>query len=135
VISRCWLAYQNGLGHMQAASSFAGTETRGQLDFSARYNYKSSPAVVARGMLGMLHWDATEVLPNVRVPVLTIAGDQDSTTLPNASERMQKEISAAELKVIHQGAHLGVLEQNEQYDREIARFADRCLGGTSGPSP
>ena len=33
-----WLGYQSGLTHLQtASSSFAGTETREQLDFASRY--------------------------------------------------------------------------------------------------
>lgn len=122
-----WLAYQNGLAHLQAMSSFAGTETRGQLDFAAQYNYKSSPAVIARGLLGMLHWDATDTLPTVAVPVLLIAGDQDTTTLPQASEQMQKAMPLAHLQVMRPAAHLGVLERNQQYNYEIARFAEQCL--------
>lgn len=58
-----WLSYENGLAYVQnAESSFAGSETRGQLDLVSRYQFESSLAVVARGTLAMLHWDATPVL-------------------------------------------------------------------------
>jgi pimeloyl-ACP methyl ester carboxylesterase len=76
-----WLGYQSGLIHLQtASSSFAGTETREQLDFASRYYYRSSRAVVARGTLGMLHWDASDVLDRIPVPVLIVSGDQDTTS-------------------------------------------------------
>ncbi len=88
-----WLGYQSGLIHLQtASSSFAGTETREQLDFASRYYYRSSPAVVARGTLGMLHWDASDVLDRITVPVLIVSGDQDTTTLPVASDHMSAKI-------------------------------------------
>lgn len=121
-----WLSYENGLAQIQAKSSYAGTETRGQLDFAAAYNYKSSTAVIARGMLGMLHWDATSTLPNIRVPVLILDGEQDTTTLPEASQQMQQSIPNAVLRPMQPAAHLGVLERNAEYNAEIARFVDRC---------
>ncbi|MFL6464947.1 MAG: alpha/beta fold hydrolase [Bryobacteraceae bacterium] len=123
-----WLSYENGTAHlMNAHSSFAGSETRGQLDLVSRYQYESSPAVVARGTLGMFHWDATPVLPRVKVPVLIIVGQQDTTTLPSASEHMQNTIPQAELKKISPSAHYGLLEQNERYDAAVAQFASACL--------
>jgi pimeloyl-ACP methyl ester carboxylesterase len=78
-----WLSYQNGSAYLlNAQSSFAGSETRGQIDLVSQYQYRSSPAVVARGTLAMFHWDATPVLPHVNTPVLIIVGQQDITTFP-----------------------------------------------------
>ena len=58
-----WLSYENGLAYVQNAhGSFAGSETRGQVDLVSRYQFESSPAVVACGTLAMFHWDATPVL-------------------------------------------------------------------------
>jgi len=89
-----WLSYQNGLAQLlNAQSSFAGSETRGQLDLVSRYQYRSSPAVVARGTLPMFRWDATPVLPHVNAPVLIIVGQQDTTTLPSASSVRKKQES------------------------------------------
>lgn len=123
-----WLSYQNGFSHVMAASSsFAGTETREQLDYSASRNYEASPAVVARGMLAMLHWDATPVLPGVHTQTLILEGQQDTTTVPAASEFMRTTMPAAELRTVDRAAHLGVLEQNQLYNREIRRFAETCL--------
>ena len=123
-----WLSYQNGLAQIQnAESSFAGSETRGQIDFVSRYMFESSPAVVARGTLAMFHWDATPVLPHVNAPVLILVGQQDTTTLPSASEYMQRSMPHAELKLVNPSAHYGLLEQNDTYDAAIARFASTCL--------
>jgi len=119
-----WLAYRSGLLQMYlASSSFAGTETRSQLDYAAGTYARSSPSVVALGTLAMLHWDASEVLGQVNVPVLIITADQDTTTLPRASEHMKQRIPNAQLTVIHPAAHLGVLERNAEYNRGIAEFA------------
>ena len=86
-----WLAYRSGLAHLQlAAQSFAGNETWNQLDHMASYAYRSSPNVVARGALAMLQWDGTDALGKITVPTLVIAGAQDTTTLPSASDRMAR---------------------------------------------
>ncbi len=72
-VVRClnWLSYQNGLAQLyNAHSSFGGSETLGQIDFVSEFQYRSSPAVVARGTLAMFHWDATPALQHVNTPVL-----------------------------------------------------------------
>jgi len=123
-----WLSYQNGMAQlMNAHSSFAGSETKGQLDLVSRYQYESSPAVVARGTLAMFHWDATPVLPHVNAPVLILVGEQDTTTLPIASEFMHKTMPSAELQIINPSAHYALLEQNEKVDSAIAQFASAHL--------
>jgi pimeloyl-ACP methyl ester carboxylesterase len=123
-----WLSYQNGSAQLyNAHSSFAGSETRGQVDFVSQFQYRSSPAVIARGTLAMFHWDATPVLPRVNTPVLIVVGDQDTTTVPAASERMQQSIPRARLQRINPSAHYSLLEQNQTVDAAIAQFASTVL--------
>jgi pimeloyl-ACP methyl ester carboxylesterase len=123
-----WLSYQNGFAQLyNAHSSFAGSETRGQVDFVSQFQYRSSPAVVARGTLAMFHWDATPVLPHVNTPVLILVGDQDTTTVPAASERMQQSIPGARLQRVNAAAHYSLLEQNGTVDAALAQFASSVL--------
>jgi pimeloyl-ACP methyl ester carboxylesterase len=123
-----WLSYHNGFAQLyNAHSSFAGSETQGQVDFVSQFQYRSSPAVVARGTLAMFHWDATPVLPHVNTPVLILVGDQDTTTLPAASERMQQSIPSARLQRINPGAHYSLLEQNGTVDAALGQFASSVL--------
>lgn len=125
-----WLGYQSGLVQLQtASSSFAGQETREQLDFASRYYYRSSPAVVARGTLGMLHWDASDVLSRITVPVLIVSGDQDTTTLPSASDHMSSTIPVNSRVAVNPAAHLGPIEQHAQYNSAIETFATAHLSG------
>ena len=73
------MSYLNGSALLSTKSSgFAGTETWEELDFVARFQLQASPAVMARGMLGMLRYDATAVLKAINVPALVLAGDRDS---------------------------------------------------------
>jgi pimeloyl-ACP methyl ester carboxylesterase len=129
-----WLAYQSGLAHLQlAAQSFAGAETWDQLDEMARFAYRSSPRVVAKGVLAMLHWDGSDVLPQINVPTLIISGEQDVTTLPSASDRMQRDIPSATRVSISPAAHLGPVEQYRQYAAAIAQFAGKAYGELGTP--
>jgi len=66
----------------------------------------------------MFRWDATPVLARVNTPVLIIVGQEDTTTLPSASEYMRSTMPHAQLKVVNSSAHYGLLEQNESYDAE-----------------
>lgn len=64
-----WLSVLNGSAHRSCErESSAGTETRGQLDFITSYSATSPPDVIARGMLAMFKYDATETLKRIPSP-------------------------------------------------------------------
>jgi pimeloyl-ACP methyl ester carboxylesterase len=118
-----WLAYRSGLAHLQLArQSFAGNETWGQLDHMASYAYRSSPGVVSQGVLGMLQWDGSDVLKTISVPTLIVSGNEDVTTLPLASDRMERDIAMANRISVPGAAHLGPVEQHELYADAIRTF-------------
>jgi pimeloyl-ACP methyl ester carboxylesterase len=120
-----WLAYQSGLAHIQMArQSFAGAQTWQQLDHMASYAWRSSPHVIARGVLAMLHWDASDVLARVKVPTLIISGEQDITTLPVASDRMERDIPSARRLRVSPAAHMGPVEQHDRYAQALTSFAN-----------
>ena len=122
------LSYLNGSAHRSTArQSFAGTQTRQQVEFVTRCVLHTSPAVLARGMLGMLRYDATATLPTIGVPVLIVAGDQDTTTLPDASTFMQAAIPDAQLTTLAPAKHQGLLEHHAQFAQRVAAFCDACL--------
>jgi pimeloyl-ACP methyl ester carboxylesterase len=55
-----WMSYLNGSALLSTKSSgFAGTETWEELNFVTGLQLQASPAVLARGMFGMLRYDAT----------------------------------------------------------------------------
>ena len=123
-----WLSYHEGLLYLSnARSSFDGTETRGQLDLVSRYQFVSSPAVVARGTLAMFHWDMTPELPKITVPALLIVGKDDTTTLPEASVTMAKTIPQGRLQLLQVGRHYSLLESNKAVDSAIVNFANALL--------
>src|SRR4029077_20902959 len=105
------MSYLNGSAFLSTKSSgFAGKETWEELDFVTRFQLQASPAVMARGMLGMLRYDATAVLKDVNVPALVVAGDRDSVCKSEASERMRRDIPDAQLTRLVPAKHMGLIE-------------------------
>lgn len=122
-----WLSYWNGSTHASTErSSFSGNETRGQLDFIASYSPRSSPAVIARGMLGMLKYDATSTLPTLEMPTLIITAEDDSVCLPAASETMRAAIPDAELFSFPKARHSALLERHTDFNRMVDEFMKKC---------
>lgn len=124
------LSYLNGSAHRHTeSSSLSGRETRGQLEYLTRYFLTSSPAVVARGFLAMFRYDATDVLPAVRVPTLIVAGDRDTQCLPDASAEMAATIPGARLVTLSDAKHAGVFEHHRDFHAHVEAFAEACLAG------
>jgi pimeloyl-ACP methyl ester carboxylesterase len=122
-----WLSYFNGLLHLSVElSGFTGTETRGQLDFSALLSALSWPGVLARGTLAMFRFDETATLSKINVPVLLIAGASDIATRPAASIRMKAELPQADFIALKPGGHMCLMEQNQQFSEVVRAFSSIC---------
>jgi pimeloyl-ACP methyl ester carboxylesterase len=118
-----WLSYRNGFAHLATKfGSFAGRETWAQVDYVARCQTKASPAVLARGMLGMMDYDASRTLTGISVPSLVVAGDSDSTTTPEASETIQRSIPRAKLVALSPAKHMGLVEHHERFAGVVRDF-------------
>ena len=119
-----FLSYLNGSLHTSNDRQvFCGTESRGQLDWICRFMIKAWPGVLARGMLGMFRYDATETLGTIPVPALVIAGDRDETTQPDASMVMAESIPKAELVSLTPGKHMGLIEHHARWNELVDTFA------------
>jgi len=131
-----WLAYANGTIHLiNKSSSFAGRETWRQVDFSARFQPRACPAVLARGMLGMFHYTATGVLGRIATPTLIVAGDRDTTTKPSASHAMHESIHGSQLLELAPAKHLGLIEHHADFAAALARFCEGAAVGSPTPTP
>ena len=119
-----WMSYLNGSSHLTTKrTSFGGAEMWEQVDFAALFQAKASPAVLARGMLGMMRYDASETLRRIDVPALVIAGEIDPVCKPDASERMSRDIPEAELRTLPLAKHLGFIEHHETFAELVQEFA------------
>jgi len=67
---------------------------------------------------------AQDLLPQVGVPTLVMAGERDSFTPPQVSQAMAEAIPGAELEIIAGASHLAPLEQRDLFRERIFRFVD-----------
>lgn len=65
---------------------------------------------------------AEDLLPQVKVPTLIIAGARDSFTPPFLAEAMAEAIPGAELLLLERGTHVASIEQHDLVDARIAAF-------------
>lgn len=70
---------------------------------------------------------AEDLLPEVRVPALVVAGDRDSFTPPALSEAMVELMPRAELLMIAGGTHVAPLEHRELVGERVRDFVRRLL--------
>jgi pimeloyl-ACP methyl ester carboxylesterase len=68
---------------------------------------------------------AEDMLPSVKVPVLVVAGDHDSFTPPQLSERMAEALPNSELVMLPGGTHVAPLEHHERVALEIEKFLQK----------
>jgi pimeloyl-ACP methyl ester carboxylesterase len=123
-----WVGYLNGTLHGSSKQSgFAGHETSDQVDWATRCMAKAWPGVAARGMLGMLDYDATDTLPTIAVPALVVPGDQDGLCTPDASQHMARTIPTAQLATLAPARHMGLVEHHERFAQLVDDFAQSCV--------
>jgi pimeloyl-ACP methyl ester carboxylesterase len=128
-----WLSYLNGSAHIQSAlTGFTGHETRGQLDFTARYTPLYSPGVLARGTLATFDFDETAALPAIDVPTLIVTGHLDRVLVPEASVRIRDLIPTAQLEILRPAGHMGLLEQHARFNEIVAQFSTACFSRGHG---
>lgn len=119
-----WLSYYNGTAYLATKwSGFAGTESGEQVAFATSFQPHASPAVLAHGMFGMLQYDATATLPTIGIPTLVVPGDRDPVCLPEASERMHREVVSSQLTPLTPAKHMGLLEHQERVVELVRTFA------------
>ena len=66
--------------------------------------------------------DASEILPQIDVPTLVIAGDRDLFTPRSQAERMARRIPGAEIMVVPGGTHYVAVEYPELVNLRIEKF-------------
>ena len=118
------LSYLNGSAHLSTLQSgFAGNETWEQVEHLTRLGVNAWPAVLARGMFGMLRYDATATLKTIPVPTLVIAGDRDPVCKPETSDRMRQDIAGSQRAVLHPARHMGLIEHHKRFAEVVGQFA------------
>ena len=118
-----WMSYFNGnMLIMTRFMTFAGTQTAKQLDFTSFLSAMAPPSITARGVLGMFHYDATNVLDHINVPTLVIGAESDRLTKMEASETMRNSIPKASLLTLSPAGHMGFVERHAEVNDGVANF-------------
>lgn len=90
------------------------------------------PRVFLRMVDTMADHDLTDFLPDIRVPVLIVAGEKDLFTPLHRSHKMHELIPNSELIVLPEGSHAAIVEHPETIERRVDRFlAERVFVGQS----
>ena len=71
---------------------------------------------------------AADLLPNVDVPVLVIAGDRDTFTPPRYAEEMAAALPKGELLMVAGGTHAVPIERHELVRDRVQRFLRERVG-------
>lgn len=130
-----WLArlmnfasYLNGSQYLvHRVTGFGRFATRQNLDHVSRLSTKNDPGVGARGILGVMRWDAAEMPAKLHAPTRAVVGEHDLITRPDGSRFLAETAPDAELLVMDGCGHMGLLERPEDYARAIGDFADRVF--------
>jgi 3-oxoadipate enol-lactonase len=86
----------------------------------------TKPEGAAAALRGMaVRSNQTELLTEIRVPVLILVGSEDAITPPADSRLMQSRIEGSRLEMIEGAGHVSNLERPEQFNRALLTF----LGG------
>ena len=85
----------------------------------------ANPEGVARALIAMRDRpDSTATLPDIEVPVLALAGEEDTLTPVAEARRIAESVPRGRLVVIPGAGHLSNLESPEAFHRELATFLD-----------
>lgn len=103
------------------------TIVRSYLDHAAALD----PRMVLRIAAGMHAHDATDVLQQIAVPALIVAGAKDPFTPPSQAVRMAALVQDATLRTVPNGTHGTILEYPEVVNGWILDFLDRVAPTTS----
>jgi pimeloyl-ACP methyl ester carboxylesterase len=71
---------------------------------------------------------AVDLLPQVRVPALVVAGERDGFTPPALSRQMAESIPGSELFIVRGGSHTAPLERPAEVDEIVRDFLTRRVG-------
>ena len=76
---------------------------------------------------------ADDLLPEVKVPTLIVAGSRDGFTPPERSRAMAEAIPGSELLEVPNGSHTAPIEHPQLVDSTIREFIARRIDGASDP--
>lgn len=84
---------------------------------------KNTPGGIVAALKGMANRrDSTALLPQIKCPVLILAGEEDALINPEEMKSMTEELPDSRLTVIPKAGHLLNLEQPGEFDKAVINF-------------
>lgn len=76
----------------------------------------------ARTFAGLFEHDASDLLPDIQTPTLIVAGGRDALTPARLARQMVERMPSAELVLVPEATHFGLLERPALIGDHMARF-------------
>lgn len=77
----------------------------------------------------------TDLLPEIKLPVLLIWGSEDSITPPHVAEDFQRMLPDTRLVYLSQCGHAPMMERPNEFNRALEGFIRGCRSGSLRPQP
>lgn len=105
-----------------------GMVNKKDIDRYIQHILKVHPIFFTKLLKSAQEHTAEDVLPNIKVPTLILAGEEDQFTPLWISKKMHRLIPNSELMVIAKGTHAALVEQPELINLRIEKFIQERLG-------
>lgn len=115
-----------------AYAAFGPGASAKQIDFTYDMTADTSADVIFDLVKCYRDYDVTDVLQEVTIPALVIAGTHDRLTIAGASEHIAQYLPKAELEILEGCGHMTMLERHDEFNDMVGRFLDDVLGPPAG---
>ncbi len=85
------------------------------------------PSQTVAAAIDLHDYDVYELLDDIKVPTLIVAGSRDLITPAFLSEEMHRKIPGSELVVFEGSGHMAPWERHEELTSHVRKFADKVL--------
>ena len=111
-----------------AYAAFGPGASAKQIDFTYDMTVDTSADVIFDLVKCYRDYDVTNILGEVTIPALVIAGSHDRLTIAGASEYIAEHLPKAQLHVLSGCGHMTMLERHDEFNELLGEFLDDVLG-------
>ncbi len=111
-----------------AYAAFGPGGSAKQIDFTYDMTADTSADVIFDLVKCYREYDVTEILSEVTIPALVLAGTHDRLTIAGASEYIAEHLPKAQLHVLKGCGHMTMLERHDEFNELVGEFLDDVLG-------
>ena len=109
-------------------AAFGPNASASQIDFASDMLAETPGNVLFDLVRSYGDYDVRDVLGDIDIPALVIAGSHDRLTVLTAGEELAELLPKAELTVLQRCGHMSMLERHKEFNEMLERFLDDQLG-------